>query len=144
MEASTRNPGAWVLGCCFYSFVFCVFSDWLFLSCCDCVGLCAVTCLYSFGLIVLAHIRSWSPIISASSSPSSCLACLRSALPSSCCRFFFALPACRLSGLFLSALSVMLRTSAHERGALAWGRFCAFLSIWPYMSPIKKYIKSER
>ena len=33
----------------------------------------------------------------------------------------FVLPACCLSVLFLSALSEMLRTSAHERGALAWG-----------------------
>ena len=43
----------------------------------------------------------------------------------------FALPACCLSVLFLSALLEMLRTSAHERGVLACGGFVLYAKWGP-------------
>ena len=62
-------------------------------------------CMRSGSLFLRIYFRRL-PSIVLLPPPSSCLACLRSALPSSF--FLFALPACRLSGLFLSVLSVML------------------------------------
>ena len=44
----------------------------------------------------------------------------------------------------LSALSEMLRTSAHERGALAWGGFVLYPKWGPRVLQNKKYVRENR